>query len=178
MIVCPGCGGRNNPTAQACEWCARPFVAQHRERSALWIWAAIGSAVLVLALIAVGALLLSERSIASGTRIHSTEVPAEATDTAGEVPQAPDATDSAEVPPGVTTPEFVRIGNTGGTGAFIRSEPRTDAPGIVAKRDGTVLEVVGPDIVTAGRTWKHVQDQQGNDGWTPGEFVLPSETGF
>ncbi len=74
--------------------------------------------------------------------------------------------------------EFVRVANTGGTGAFIRREPRNGAPGIIAHRDGTVLRIVGPDTTTDGRPWRQVEDQRGNRGWTPREYLAASPTGF
>lgn len=74
--------------------------------------------------------------------------------------------------------EFVQIANTGGTGAFIRREPRAGAPGIVAHRDGTPLRIVGPDEVVAGRVWRHVEDRNGNRGWTPREYLIPTQQRF
>jgi len=74
--------------------------------------------------------------------------------------------------------EYVRIANTGGSGAFIRREPRSDAPGIVAYRDGTALRLVGADTTVDGRVWRQVEDTRGNRGWTPQEYLDPSPTGF
>jgi hypothetical protein len=71
--------------------------------------------------------------------------------------------------------DVVRIGNTGGVGAFIRREPRANAPGIVAHRDGTILRVVGADTLVAGRVWRNVEDQAGNRGWTPGEYLIATD---
>jgi Na+-transporting methylmalonyl-CoA/oxaloacetate decarboxylase gamma subunit len=101
----------------------------------------------------------------------------------------PEPTEAALIEPTATpeptstaTPEpqtdFVQVGNTGGTGAFIRREPRAGAPGIVAHRDGTVLRVVGPDELVAGRSWRHVEDRNGNRGWTPREYLLPTQQRF
>jgi len=87
---------------------------------------------------------------------------------------------STAVPQPTTTPgpEFVRVANTGGTGAFIRREPRMGAPGIVAHRDGTVLRVAGADTIVEGAVWRHVEDPRGNNGWTPQQYLEPSPTGF
>ena len=74
--------------------------------------------------------------------------------------------------------EYVRIANTGGSGAFIRREAASNSPGIVAYRDGIVLKVVGPDVTTSGRAWRQVEDRQGNRGWTPREYLEPSPVGF
>jgi hypothetical protein len=45
----------------------------------------------------------------------------------------------------------------------------------VAHRDGTVLRVVGTDILVAGRVWRNVEDQAGNRGWTPDEFLIAAD---
>lgn len=74
--------------------------------------------------------------------------------------------------------EFVRVANTGGTGAFIREEPRATARGIAAYPDRTVLRVIGGDVTADGRIWRNVEDPRGIRGWTPGEFLVPSDTGF
>jgi hypothetical protein len=74
--------------------------------------------------------------------------------------------------------EFVRIFNTGGTGAFIRREARDNAPGIVAYRDGTILRIVGSDTTVDGRLWRNVEDRQGNRGWTRRDYLEASPTGF
>ncbi|MPZ15259.1 MAG: hypothetical protein GEU73_12690 [Chloroflexi bacterium] len=98
------------------------------------------------------------------------------------VTSIPEATATPERTPTATpTPsraEFVRIANTGGAGAFIRAEPRSNAQGIRAYRDGTVLKVVGQDVPAGGQVWRNVEDQQGNRGWTPDAYLLPSPTGF
>jgi hypothetical protein len=73
--------------------------------------------------------------------------------------------------------EFVRVANTGGQGAYLRPEPGSNA-GIVAHREGTILRISGPDIAVQGRVWRQVEDRQANRGWTPREFLLPSDVGF
>jgi hypothetical protein len=96
----------------------------------------------------------------------------------------PGSTASASQTPSSLTPtpsaagEYVRIANTDRQGAFIRREPRANAPGIVAYREGTVLRIVGPDTVVDGRPWRQVEDSRGNRGWTPREYLEPSPTGF
>jgi len=77
-----------------------------------------------------------------------------------------------------TAAVFLKIANTDRQGAFIRREPRSGAPGIVALRDGVVVRVVGPDVTVDGRIWRNVSDGKGSVGWTPGEFLVPSDTGF
>ena len=178
MVRCPGCGGRNDPNAPVCEWCGRPFVVEHRRLSAPWLVPAV---VALLGLLAVLMMILAFAS----ARISSPPPLVDEPVLSG-VP-LPDWEILVEPEPSPTFPptlaaapaaEFVRIANTGGAGAFIRREPRTGAPGIVAYRDGTILRIVGPDSTVDGRVWRQVEDQRGNRGWTPREFLVPSDTDF
>jgi hypothetical protein len=145
----------------------------------------VGAIILLLALLGIGALLFNERSVSSPGRPTATAIPTEVVERPAVQPEATEELATLEAtapatsgPTDTSNSEFVRIGSTGGLGAFIRRDPRAAAPGIVARRDGTILKIVGPDVDTEGRTWRHVQDQQGNDGWTPRDFLLPSESGF
>ncbi len=176
MIVCPGCGGRNaEGEAKTCEWCGRPFVPQPRRLGAsiaLVVAAAvIGVVVLVAAAMAVTALvstLAARASDSQSSAIPPTEIPllrptVEPTPPTGEV---------------TAGQEFVRVANTGGAGAFIREEPRLAARGIEAQVDGTILKVVGTDVSVESRPWRNVETARGNRGWTPAEFLVPSDAGF
>jgi len=182
--LCPGCGGRNDPTARECEWCGRLFIAERRQVSMRWLAPAGVIAVLLLMFGAVTFALVGSRSADR----PSSQTPSSPT-------ALPDQDDEPEVaaflePPTrqvAPTPfpteveqrvEFVIIANTGGTGAFIRREARAGAPGIVAYRDGIILRIVGPDTTTEGRAWRNVEDRQGNRGWTPREYLATSATGF
>jgi hypothetical protein len=187
-IVCPGCGGRNEPGARECDWCGRLFVPEHRSLNARWLApAAIGGVVVLMMSIATF-VLVGSRS-ASRT-VASMPTPAVAADTHEEeepegtvVVTLPTLAPLTFTPPSTATEtevraEDVRIVNTGGTGAFYRREARAAAPGIVAYRDGTVLRIVGPDVTAEGRVWRNVEDRQGTRGWTPREYLEPSPTGF
>jgi hypothetical protein len=68
----------------------------------------------------------------------------------------------------------VRVANTGGQGVILRRDPTTAAPRVVVRAENTLLKVVGPDEAIEGRTWRQVEDAQGNQGWTPAEFLLPT----
>src|SRR5581483_2949343 len=178
-----GCGGRNDPAAHECEWCGRLFVAERRQFNTRWIAPAGAATLLVLVLTVITFGLLGSRFTA--------RTPADVPIVVQQDVDVPDDDESAfaMVDPTSTatvaaTPtengraEFVRIANTGGTGAFIRREARAGSPGIVAYRDGTVLRIVGPDANSDGRAWRQVEDRQGNRGWTPREYLEPSATGF
>ena len=178
MIVCPGCGARNEADARACDWCGRPFVDEQRQLRAPWLMPATVGAITLLALATIVVALLGARSAAprgtDPTRSPAAD-PTEASVTAPEVEtQAPPPAE----PERSAAQEFLRIANTGGAGAFIRREPQANAPGLIALRDGTVVRVVGADTTVAGRVWRNVEDQRGNRGWTPAEYLAASETGF
>jgi hypothetical protein len=101
----------------------------------------------------------------------------------GSLPTAPEAIDPeppahAEGPPIIVptpeAPQFVRVANTGGQGVILRREPTTAAPRVAVRAENTVLKVSGPEELVEGRTWRPVEDAQGNQGWTPAEFLLPA----
>ncbi len=180
MVVCPGCGARNEAEAHACDWCGRPFVDEQRQITAPWLIPATVGAIALLAVATIIAALLGARAasprspdVASSTAIGAV-APSDAPPPIDIEPSAPAAPD----PETGAAAEFARIGNTGGVGAFIRRDPQANAPGLVALRDGIVVRVVGPDTTVAGRVWRNVEDQRGNRGWTPAEYLAPSDTGF
>jgi hypothetical protein len=74
----------------------------------------------------------------------------------------------------VAPPEYVRVGNTGGQGVVLRREPSTAAARVVARAENALLRITGPDQTVEGRTWRQVEDTQGNHGWTPAEFLVPA----
>jgi len=177
MIVCPGCGARNEPSARVCEWCARPFVVERHQLVVPWLAPASIGAIVLLATGTIIAAIVGAR-VTSGrdTPPEPTGISVEAPDEAATSEPAAVFTATAAASP--EADEFVRIANTGGSGAFLRREPRPAAAGVVAHRDGTILRVVGPNATVDGRVWREVEDAQGNRGWTPREFVVPSERGF
>lgn len=66
----------------------------------------------------------------------------------------------------------VRVANTEGQGANFRREPSATAPRIALVRDGTQLELIGPDRQADGRTWRNVRDDAGNAGWVLADFLV------
>jgi hypothetical protein len=185
VLICPGCGGRNDPAARACEWCGRPFVVERRRLPVLWIIATIFVVVLIIAaLISIVAVIGARRAPSDPAASPPTftqpviepepESEPEATATSfRELTPTIEATATSE-----SLPEFLQIGNTGGAGAFIRREPRPGAPGIVALRDGLPVRVLGPEQIEDGRSWVNVQDRNGNRGWTPREYLVPTQQRF
>lgn len=104
-----------------------------------------------------------EQVAAPQPTVQAQPTPASATPAAGA--PAPTA-----IPP-TTAPTRLIVANTGGLGAVVRAQPSTDAPVVVAVPEGTALESDGPDVQADGRTWRHVRDDQGNQGYIAGELV-------
>jgi hypothetical protein len=185
-ILCPGCGGRNEPNARECEWCGRLFVAERRSIDARWLAPVAIGGILVVMLSIVAFALVGSQGGRPAPTVPPTPIVAEGEEEAPEPAVVPPPPPVVALPPTNTAAptetetrvEYVRIFNTGGIGAFIRREARSNAPGIVAYRDGIVLRIVGADVSAEGRVWRNVEDRQGNRGWTPREFLEPSPTGF
>jgi hypothetical protein len=182
VLICPGCGGRNDPAARDCEWCGRPFVVERRRIPVLWIAGTAFAIFIVLAVVILTVALISAlRARVTPPTIEPpsfTSVDAEPEPTELLIVEPTSTPEPTATTPEESQAEFVQVGNTGGTGAFIRREPRAGAPGIVAHRDGTVLRIVGPDENVAGRLWRNVEDRNGNRGWTPREYLLPTQQRF
>lgn len=140
----------------------------------------------VLALVLVAALVLAGCVLRrGGSQEAPTLVPAPSP-TASPMPQpTPSPTQVPPTPTSTPTPQatlaptappklFVRIANTGGLGANLRTAPETSAPGVVWP-EGTVLEVVGEDRQGDGGTWKDVKSPSGQLGWMFASYLTPAE---
>lgn len=89
-------------------------------------------------------------------------------------PPLPTATPTPEPTPAPTPgPEWLVVANTGGQGAYIRSNPASDER-IKAWLDGTRMQVIGPDQEVEGVSWKRVRDPAGNEGWVPAQYLAPA----
>jgi Bacterial SH3 domain len=67
----------------------------------------------------------------------------------------------------------VRVANTEGEGANLRSEPNPNAPRVRGVPEGTELEVAGPDQEAEGRRWRNVRDPaDGASGWIVADFLV------
>ncbi len=88
---------------------------------------------------------------------------------AATVAPAPTAAPKATAVP---TPASLQVCNTGGIGAYIRTEP--NGTGIIAWRDGTRLETAGPDRTVEGSVWRNVRDAQGTVGWMKADYLCAS----
>jgi SH3-like domain-containing protein len=67
-----------------------------------------------------------------------------------------------------------QIGNTSGQGANIRSEPGGSVLKTLA--EGAPIEVLGPERVVNGTTWRQVRDSAGVTGWIVAGAVVPPGT--
>jgi hypothetical protein len=65
------------------------------------------------------------------------------------------------------------MAGTDGEGAFLRKSPRLDDR-LRAWSDGTILDVVGPDVERDGLRWMPVRDPCGAVGWLPMRYGAPS----
>ena len=72
----------------------------------------------------------------------------------------------------------VRVTNTEGQGANMRSQPSANSERIKVVRDGVELDLIGPNRQAEGRVWRNVRDDAGAVGWIPSEFLAEvRETG-
>ncbi len=85
-----------------------------------------------------------------------------------EAPLAPEPT-----PRPSPTGERIVIGNTGGVGAVLRTEPVTGRA-VSALREGLVLDVLERRSITGSGEWVHVRTAEGVEGWVTGLVALPT----
>jgi hypothetical protein len=86
----------------------------------------------------------------------------------------PEATATA-APTARPTPtgERVMIGNTGGLGAVLRSDPVTGKP-VGALRERQVLDVLERRNIPGSGDWVHVRTSDGIEGWVTGLVAQPA----
>ena len=66
--------------------------------------------------------------------------------------------------------EHVKIANTGGAGAILRSSPPRGQQ-VASLRDGTALTVIERQTLPDGSEWLHVKTDQGVEGWVFSKLV-------
>ena len=84
--------------------------------------------------------------------------------------EEPAAPPTPTLPPGAI--RLVRVANTEGQGANLRAEPSAASRRVKVVRDGSELELIGPDRQAEGRTWRNVQDDDGQAGWILSELLV------
>jgi hypothetical protein len=166
LIRCPGCGGRNPPDAQECEWCARPFKAAADRRRRWWpvLFGVVAGLLIVIGLAYSAFVLMAPPDV---PRRSATGTPS-----AGPSP--------ATTPSGLTvrlTPlpssGQAQVVNTEGQGASLRKEPTAQADRLTVLAEGSLVRIVGPEVLDDGRAWVEVQDGQGNSGWVQADLLRP-----
>lgn len=86
-------------------------------------------------------------------------------------PPAPAASEANGGDTDSGTAEQVKVANTGGLGAILRSDPPKGRQ-VAALREGQVLQVIEHQTVD-GDDWVHVRTQDGTEGWVYGRLVGP-----
>ncbi len=66
-----------------------------------------------------------------------------------------------------------RVTGTGSDGLFLRPAPSTDGQPLKTLPEGSEVTIVGEDKVQADRTWKHIRDTDGTEGWAAADFLKP-----
>jgi hypothetical protein len=90
-------------------------------------------------------------------------------------PPAATATAAPTAPP-TPTGERIVIGNTGGQGAVLRSDPVTGQP-VATLHEQQVLDVLEHRNVPGNGDWIHVRTSDGVEGWVTGRVASPAPAG-
>jgi len=91
-----------------------------------------------------------------------------------EVPFSPEdrpplVADESEAP---GQSELVQVIGAGTAGVNLRAEPGMTGARLKGLFDGTELELIGPDRLVDGQTWRHVRDPSDRtEGWVATEFL-------
>ena len=186
--VCPGCGGRNLPGADSCDWCARSFSGRQRSFSLRW-WPVVLAVLLAGVVTAVVGLSLLNAArpadrpvstIAEAGSASPTAAPARAsptsTRTAPARPAAPTAAPTPEPSPSPEPPRYARVFNTGGIGVNLRKDPGPQGQPLLAVSETMLLRVLGPEETVQARVWRLCEHQgRGLQGCVPAEYLQPTD---
>lgn len=195
--VCPGCGGRNTPQAESCDWCGRSFSERQRSFSVRW-WQLAGALVIASIVAAVvGLAFLNASRPDTRARAGSldgaptqqpvqapaaTARPTDAADiastrtTTAVTPTVGRRTAPSPTPPTPVPTRYVRVANTGGIGVNLRKDPGPQGQPIIAVADNTLLRLVGPEETVQARLWRLCEHEaRGAQGWVPAEYLQPSD---
>ena len=80
---------------------------------------------------------------------------------------------AAPSPRPTATGERLMIGNTGGVGAVLRSDPVTGRA-VAALHDQQVVDVLERRNIAGSGDWVHVRTADGKEGWVTGLATLPA----
>jgi len=84
--------------------------------------------------------------------------------------------DTAVAPPEITVGFYAQVANTDGFGINLRGGPSTSNAQIQVVDEGTLVLVIGgPEADEANnRLWWQLQLEDGTEGWSVGEFLVPA----
>jgi hypothetical protein len=105
------------------------------------------------------------------TVVKARFAPVEQTPPPTLAPPAAPATPLATARPSPTG-EHIVIGNTGGIGAVLRSDPVTGRP-LASLPEGLTLEVLERRSIAGSGDWVRVRTPDGAEGWVTGLVALP-----
>jgi hypothetical protein len=83
------------------------------------------------------------------------------------------ASKNNSLPPTSSAEKWVTVANTENQGVYIRQTPKLNDR-LTAWPDGTRFKLIGPDTTGDGAAWKHVESPNGQQGWVPAQYVVPS----
>ncbi len=148
-----------------------------------WPSAIAGLVIATTLVVAVSSFAAARRSAQPATRTAQVSAPPTAetqadTSRADPAVQRADASQPAQVsvtepaPPAPHQGERLRVAQTGGSGANLRSAAGERGPRIKTLGEGAILETVGPDQRINGTVWRNVRDTNGAVGWISGSLVV------
>lgn len=147
-------------------------------------WLANGTAVLLLGVVLISVVVLTvmaasslsrdPRQTSSGAFSAASASPSAAT--ASPIP-SPTPTLSPGGAPTALPANQGRVANTEGAGVPLRSQPGWSSASITRIAEGATITLLGPKIESEGTVWRHIADENGNEGWVAAQFLfVPSES--
>lgn len=76
--------------------------------------------------------------------------------------------------PGTTGAQF-RVTGTGELGLFLRAQPNTQQAPLKTLPEGSIVTIIGEDVVGPDRVWKHIRDAEGTEGYGAADFLRPAQ---
>lgn len=122
----------------------------------------------ILAVLLVVAVMFSGGKPLTGAGVSNTPDPSQVLPPT-VTPGISDPTPEPLVPTGA---QF-QVRGTDTEGLFLRPDPSSAGAPITTLPEGTIVTVIGQDIVGPDRVWKNVRTADGLEGWVASDFVTP-----